>query len=92
MVNSVKSDEQAKRLQEIAWAAVTGVAFNTVHASEPQPVRLIFDTDMMGDVDDVGAAAVLHALCDTALDAKRLAEFLKSRIGGQSRPATIHRG
>lgn len=29
-----------------------------------QPVPLIFDTDMMGDVDDVGTAAVLHALAD----------------------------
>jgi hypothetical protein len=59
-------DDQAKRLQEIAWAAVKGVAFTTatVHASAPQPVRLIFDTDMMGDVDDVGTAAVLHALAN----------------------------
>ncbi len=31
---------------------------------ESQPVRLIFDTDMMSDVDDVGTAAVLHALAD----------------------------
>lgn len=29
-----------------------------------QPVRILFDTDMMGDVDDVGAVAVLHALAD----------------------------
>ena len=28
------------------------------------PVRIIFDTDIMGDVDDVGAVAVLHALAD----------------------------
>jgi len=34
----------------------------TVLAGEPQPVRLIFDTDMMGDVDDVGTVALLHAL------------------------------
>ncbi len=27
-----------------------------------QPVPVIFDTDIMGDVDDVGAVAVLHAL------------------------------
>lgn len=32
--------------------------------NKPAPVRLIFDTDMMGDVDDVGTAAVLHALAD----------------------------
>ena len=35
-----------------------------VQADESKPVRLIFDTDMMGDVDDVGTAAVLHALAD----------------------------
>ena len=59
-------DDQAKRLQEIAWAAVKAVAFTTatVHAVNRQPVRLIFDTDMMGDVDDVGTVAVLHALAD----------------------------
>ncbi|HEY5312140.1 MAG TPA: nucleoside hydrolase [Pirellulales bacterium] len=28
------------------------------------PVPIIFDTDIMGDVDDVGAVAVLHALAD----------------------------
>jgi hypothetical protein len=27
-------------------------------------VRLIFDTDMMGDVGDEGTAALLHALTD----------------------------
>jgi hypothetical protein len=35
-----------------------------VQADESQPVRLVFDTDMMGDVDDVGTAAALHALAD----------------------------
>ena len=28
------------------------------------PVRVIFDTDMCGDYDDVGALAVLNALAD----------------------------
>ncbi len=36
----------------------------TLQADESHPVRLIFDTDMMGDVDDVGTVAVLHALAD----------------------------
>ncbi|MCY2995628.1 MAG: nucleoside hydrolase [Planctomycetota bacterium] len=36
----------------------------TVHAVNPQRVPLIFDTDIMGDVDDVGAVAVLHALAN----------------------------
>jgi len=31
-------------------------------AAAGEPVRVIFDTDIMGDVDDVGAVAVLHAL------------------------------
>ena len=41
-----------------AWMAMD------VSAAPPQPVRLIFDTDVMGDVDDVGTVAVLHALAD----------------------------
>ena len=28
------------------------------------PVRIVFDTDMIGDYDDVGAMAVLHKLAD----------------------------
>ena len=28
------------------------------------PVKIIFDTDMIGDYDDVGAMAVLHKLAD----------------------------
>jgi inosine-uridine nucleoside N-ribohydrolase len=38
------------------------VALASEAAAEPQPVPIIFDTDIMGDVDDVGAVAVLHAL------------------------------
>ncbi|MFK5922540.1 MAG: nucleoside hydrolase [Verrucomicrobiota bacterium] len=30
------------------------------------PVKVIFDTDIMGDVDDVGAVAMLHALANRA--------------------------
>ncbi len=33
-------------------------------AQNGRPVRVIFDTDIMGDVDDVGAVAMLHALAD----------------------------
>ena len=38
----------------------------------PQPVSVIFDTDMGPDYDDVGALAVLHALADSG-EAKILA-------------------
>jgi hypothetical protein len=66
--------DQAKRLQEIAWAAVKAITFTTatIHTANPQPVSLIFDTDITGDVDDVGAVAVLHALANRG-EAKILA-------------------
>ena len=35
-----------------------------VIASHAAPVKIIFDTDMIGDYDDVGAMAVLHKLAD----------------------------
>lgn len=31
---------------------------------ERKPIKIIFDTDMGGDCDDVGALAMLHRLCD----------------------------
>ena len=45
------------RLSLIVWTlfAVTACA---------DPVRIVFDTDMIGDYDDVGAMAVLHKLAD----------------------------
>jgi inosine-uridine nucleoside N-ribohydrolase/lysophospholipase L1-like esterase len=36
----------------------------TVSAKAATPVKIIFDTDMIGDYDDVGAMAVLHKLAD----------------------------
>ena len=41
-----------------------GLVTVAAKADEARTVRLIFDTDMMGDVDDVGTAALLHALAD----------------------------
>ena len=43
-----------------AWLCVDSLGA----ATQPTPLRLIFDTDIMGDVDDVGTVAVLHALAD----------------------------
>lgn len=45
----------------IFWSSVPATA-RAERTADRQPVRLIFDTDMMGDVDDVGTAALLHAL------------------------------
>ncbi len=46
-----------------AWFSILLVA-SSVQAAPTAPVVVIFDTDMMGDVDDVGTVAVLHALAD----------------------------
>lgn len=40
------------------------VLFSPSQIYSQQPVKVIFDTDMAGDCDDVGALAVLHALSD----------------------------
>ncbi len=46
-------------------------------AAEP-PVKVVFDTDMASDVDDVGALATLHALADLG-EAEILAAGISSR-------------
>ena len=53
-----------KHVNRLGLLLLVTLATATGHAYEPRPVRLIFDTDMMGDVDDVGTVAVLHALAD----------------------------
>jgi hypothetical protein len=52
----------------------------TVSAAETTapPVKIVFDTDMAADVDDVGALAVLHALTDRG-EAEILATTVSSR-------------
>ncbi|MDR2139818.1 MAG: nucleoside hydrolase [Tannerella sp.] len=45
----------------IAFFAVTFL----LASCNPKPVRLIFDTDLGPDYDDVGALALLHALADS---------------------------
>jgi purine nucleosidase len=46
--------------------------------SPAEPVRIIYDTDMAGDVDDVGALAILHAMADLG-EAQILAAGISSR-------------
>ena len=45
-------------------AAVLLLASVAEDAAGKAPVKIIFDTDMIGDYDDVGAMAVLHKLAD----------------------------
>ncbi len=49
-------------------------------AGADQPVPVIFDTDMMGDVDDVGSVALLHSLA-----AKGEVEILAMGLSGKNR-------
>ncbi len=54
------------------------------------PVRIIFETDMTYDVDDVGALAVLHALADTG-EAELLAvSFNETHRSGAAAIAAIN--
>jgi hypothetical protein len=56
------------------------IPFSTSPAFDPpaEPVRIIFDTDMDSDCDDVGALAMLHALADRG-EARILATIVSSR-------------
>ena len=53
-------------------ALFAAASLTAVQALAKPPVPVIFDTDMRGDVDDVGATAVLHALANRG-EAKILA-------------------
>ncbi len=58
---------------------LAAIGAHVADAQPSEPVRLIFDTDMMGDVDDVGAVAVLHALADNGE-----AEILAMGLSGKN--------
>lgn len=47
-----------------ATMLIVGILAVVAQYAAAEPVRVIFDTDMASDWDDVGAAAVLHALAD----------------------------
>ena len=51
-----------------------------------EPVKVIFDTDMANDCDDVGALAVLHALADRG-EAEILAEVTNRKCPGNASAA-----
>src|ERR1700685_3912384 len=55
-----------------AWVLMFCLFATHLFAAERHPVPVILDTDMAGDVDDVGSVAVLHALANRG-EAKILA-------------------
>lgn len=62
----------------LAALATWGLAGASGTAAPDEPVRIIFDTDMDSDCDDVGALAVLHALADRG-EAQILATGVSSK-------------
>jgi hypothetical protein len=48
----------------VVGLAVLLQAVSPVQTTRREPVRVIFDTDVGGDIDDAGALAMLHALAD----------------------------
>jgi purine nucleosidase len=59
------------------WVSL-GFLMLAARPSAAEPVRIIYDTDMAGDVDDVGALAILHAMADAG-EAEILAAGISSR-------------
>lgn len=57
-------------------------------SSAEGPVKIIFDTDMASDCDDVGALAVLHALADLG-EAEILAVVTNRKCPGNASAATV---
>ena len=54
-------------------------AGGTAESPSPEPVKLIFDTDMDTDVDDIGAIAVVHAMA-AADEIEILATVVSSKL------------
>ncbi len=66
-------------MRRACLALLVAAAFVPVRPASAQgPVRIILDTDLASDVDDVGALAVLHALADRG-EAEILATMVSSR-------------
>jgi len=67
------------RPRGIGWLVAGLLCFTSrISTAADAPVRIIFDTDMASDVDDVGALAILHALADLG-EAEILAVGISSR-------------
>jgi pyrimidine-specific ribonucleoside hydrolase len=49
----------------IAWSLIFSSCLNQSADKKIKPVKIIFDTDMGPDYDDVGAIAFLHAMADS---------------------------
>src|SRR5262245_38440016 len=69
----------ARPMRRACFSLLTAAACLSGRPATAQaPVRLVVDTDLAADVDDVGALAVLHALADRG-EAEILAAMVSSR-------------
>ncbi|GMV97119.1 MAG: nucleoside hydrolase [Phycisphaerae bacterium] len=63
----MRNDPSRRRVHpegQAVAAVLLAVVLGAARLPAAEPVAIIYDTDMAGDVDDVGALAVLHALAD----------------------------
>lgn len=61
----------------VCWTMlIFGVVAQDAHEPKP-PVKIIFDTDMDSDCDDVGALAMLHVMTDQG-ESENLATMVSS--------------
>lgn len=72
------------KLKSFLFTVIMSLSFMTIMA---QPVKVIFDTDMESDVDDVGALGMLHGLANNG-DAEILATLVCS-LNPWSVPTTV---
>ena len=75
---STRQARFSRRLFSMILLAAVEAVLCRAPAVAREPVAIIFDTDIMGDVDDVGAVAVLHALADLG-EARILAMGVSSK-------------
>ncbi len=70
--------QRCRPVKTVTMACLVALMAVDALADVSGPVRLIFDTDIQGDADDVGAVAVAHALADSG-EAEILAVGVSSK-------------
>ena len=69
------------RLKVLLFTLCICCALNAFSQRKAAPARIIFDSDMGPDYDDVGAITILHALADKG-EAKILATMASTKYDG----------
>ena len=91
-VSALPDDDYKKAIADAATPiqfTIQIVPLADYELKPPQPVNVIFDTDMNGDCDDVGAAALLGSFANRG-EARLLAGGIDNPDPDQSSGATLH--